>query len=245
MKVVKKALCSTLMLACAAMITSANAQTQEDTTKPRAVLFKLHDIKPVLNADGIITHCDFVTTFYNRSTSSLKQAQVEFGWTDEVSAQYFNDDIKIENQAQPSANSRNKKEVEKLGDITTVVDMPSLGSYKQVSVKSSVKSEKCFLLLGNMKYRVNSCALISSETSDSASRRRANTTAAPSECAQLFEYVDLNNPEYHDEFKEISYSEQERITDDNKKQDVKELDTSYDVILKNFGKAQNIIDGIQ
>ena len=68
MKIVKKALYSTLMLACFSFVTSVSAQektaTKVDSTKPRAVLFKVHEIKPVENEDGAITHCDFLVTFY-------------------------------------------------------------------------------------------------------------------------------------------------------------------------------------
>ena len=91
MKIVKKALYSTLMLACATMITSAQAQTTTEattTTKPSAVLFKIHEIKPVVNTEGVVTNCDFMVTFYNRTTKGLRPAKIEMGWTDNVSNRY-------------------------------------------------------------------------------------------------------------------------------------------------------------
>ena len=246
MKVAKKVLCSTLMLACAALVAPANAQTQEDTTKARAVLFKIHDIKPALNADGVVTHCDFMTTFYNRSSDSLRYAKLEMGWSDKVSEQYLIDEEKEADKNAPEQGRRNnnKKEEVKIGDVTTVVDMPALGSHKQVSVKSSVKTNKCFMLLDNLEFKVNSCALVGAAESLS-NRRRSDNTTAPAECAQLFEYVASDNPEYHDEFKDISYSEQERLVADEKKQDISDLEKIHEQVVSNLEKAQKVLKDIQ
>ncbi|MBQ2811585.1 MAG: hypothetical protein IJF12_05395 [Alphaproteobacteria bacterium] len=245
MKFTKKTFFSTLMLALTVATVPALAQTEEDTTKPRAVLFKIHDIKPVSNADGMVTHCDFMTTFYNRSTDSLRYAKLELGWTDKVSDKYFNNEENLEEE-QPKAESRNnKKDNEVLGNVTTVVDMPALGSYKQMSVKSTLKSDKCFLLLDNLNFKVKSCSLVSSDSAKTNARARANADAAPAECAQLFEYVNFNNPEYYAEFKNVSYSEQERMIAEDQKQDISDLETSYQGVVRNFQKAQSVLDDIQ
>ena len=96
MKMLNKALLSSLSIALGLASFGAYAQEaepqQEDTTKPRAVLFKVHDIKPVENTDGVVTHCDFLVTFYNRTTDSFRQAKVDMGWTDEVTERYVIDD---------------------------------------------------------------------------------------------------------------------------------------------------------
>ena len=244
MKVVQKALFSTLMLACMAMITPANAQTKEDTTKSRAVLFKIHDVKPVVNDDGAVTRCDFMATFYNRSNDSLRYAKLEMGWTDKISEQYFSEEDE-ETEKKPEQNQRgNTKVVEKVGDIVAIVDIPALGSHKQTSVKASVKTNKCFLLMDKLEFKVNSCALVGPAEATS-SRRRSDNASAPTECVQLFEYVSSDNPEYYDEFKEISYSEQEKLIADEKKQDVKDLDVGYKQVVGNLEKAQKTLKDIQ
>ncbi len=252
MKIVKKALYSTLMLACVSMLNPAQAQTEEATSKPRAVIFKLHEIKPVMDTEGVITNCDFIATFYNRTDDSIRQAKIELGWTDNVSDKYVIDPEAEEQEevvvSKPfMRSSRNNKQEEKLGDIITTVDMPSLGAYKQVSVKGTVKTEKCFLLLDNLEFKVSSCTIVGkdTETKTSSRRRSAATKEAAPECANLFEYIDSQNPEYYDEFKNISFSEQERLFADDRKQDISSLESTYEQVIKNFEKAEKIIGNIQ
>lgn len=247
MKVVKKALYSTLMLACFSFAASVHAQEKAtanaDSTKPRAVLFKIHEIKPVENDEGTITHCDFLVTFYNRTTESFRSATINMGWTDKVSERYFSEDATepADENIRRSRSSRNNEE--KLGTILTNVDMPSLGSYKQASVKATVKTDKCFLLLDNLNYQVGSCNMLG-EGETLSSSRRSRATKEDASCANLFEYVDSKNPEYYDEFKNISFSEQERIMAEEKKHDTSDIDNVYKETIKNFEKAESVLENI-
>ena len=61
----------------------------------------------------------------------------------------------------------------------------------------------------------------------------------------MFEYVDSKNPEYYGEFKNISYTEQERLLSDEKKQDISDIEATYEKIVKNFEKADSIINNIK
>lgn len=250
MSIVKSALCG--LLISGAFIFSVQAQeAEEPTTKPRAVLFKVHDIKPVENTEGVVTHCDFLVTFYNRSTESLRQAKIDMNWHDEVSDRYVIDgnDVKIESSAQ--VNQRNARGTQQVaGGITTSVDMPALGSYKQATVKGTVKTEKCFLLLDNLDFNVAACSIIGKDGKEPAAapanrRSRVAATRNTSECANLFQYVDSKNPEYYDEFKNISYSEQERLLNDEKTQDTSDIETTYENVVKNFDKANGILGNIK
>ncbi len=256
MSILKKAWCSTLALAFTGAAFAACAQeaapAEDQTTKPRAILFKVHDIKPVENTEGVVTHCDFLVTFYNRTTDSLRQAKIDMGWTDEVTERYMIDeaDAKPETstRTRSTRSSRNAEPV--LGEITTSVDMPALGAYKQATVKGSVKTEKCFLLLDNLEFNVASCSIIGqnaeNENSSRSSRRtRVAASRNNSECANLFEYVNSKNPEYYDEFKNISYSEQERLLSDEKKQDISDIESTYETIVNNFEKADSIMNNIK
>ena len=247
MKIVKKALYSTLMLACATMITSVQAQTTETTSKPRAVLFKLHDIKPVMNEEGLVTHCDFMATFYNRTEDGLRPAKLELGWNDNVTSQYnLSENKEVEPVNNNVRNTRYPMQ-EKIGEVSTMIDIPALGSYKQVAVKASVKTEKCFLLLDNLNFRVSDCGLVGKQVNTQVSNggKSGAKSVAPTECANLFEYINSTNPEYYDEFKNISYSEQERLILDDRKKDVSDLEKAYNTVIENFGKAEETIKKIQ
>ena len=256
MKNVKKALCSGLFLACVTMLiptfSQAQEQTQEPTSKPRAILFKLHEIKPVIDTEGQITHCDFMATFYNRTDESLRHAKIEMGWTDNISDRFVAEWEKQEN----TEKNNNKKDVtssrttrnvqETLGEITTSIDVPSLGAHKQATIKGSVKTEKCFALLDSMDFRVVSCGMVGKENPSQNIRRRAAAVREVSaECSNLFEYIDSKNPEYYDEFQNISFSEQERLIESDRLQDVGDLDETYNQVVKNFEDAEKIINNIQ
>ena len=174
------------------------------------------------------------------------------GWTDEVTERYMIDeaDAKPETSTR-TRNTRSSRNAEPvLGEITTSVDMPALGAYKQATVKGSVKTEKCFLLLDNLEFNVASCSIIGqnaeNENSSRSSRRtRVAASRNNSECANLFEYVNSKNPEYYDEFKNISYSEQERLLSDEKKQDISDIESTYETIVNNFEKADSIMNNIK
>ena len=253
MKTLKRALLGSVSLALSVAAFTVQAQeaaVQEDTTKPRAVLFKVHDIKPVENAEGVITECDFLVTFYNRTTDSFRDAKVEMGWTDNVTDRYV---VEEEEKAEPervtqvNRSSQRNKPVS-LGEFTTTVDMPALGAYKQATVKGNVKTEKCFLLLDNLEFNVSSCNIIGkteSNTTNNNRRSRVTANRSASECSNLFQYVDSKNPEYYDEFKNISYSEQERLLSNDKAQDTTEIDSSYETIVKNFEKAESVMNNIK
>lgn len=247
MKIMLKTLCSTVAIMLGFTAYAANAQeAQEETTKPRAVLFKIHDIKPVENADGVVTDCDFLVTFYNRTTDSFRQAKLNFGWNDTVSGRYMSTEEQPAQQQQPQMYSRNSKQ-QPVMEISTIVEMPSLGSYKQSTVKASVKTEKCFLLLDKLNFEVQECNMIGKETNASQnSRRRPSANSySNSGCSNLFEYVDSQNPEYFDEFKNISYSEQERNLAEIKKHDISDINTNNEKIVKNIQDASDLLKGIQ
>lgn len=256
MKILRNALFVGFGLALSMAAYGANAQEaepqQEDTTKPRAVLFKIHEIKPVENTDGVVTHCDFLVTFYNRTTDSFRQAKVDMGWTDEVTERYVIADEEKKEEGNTrvvnrSASQRNNQV--KLGEITTSVEMPALGSYKQATVKGSVKTEKCFLLLDNVNFNVESCSIIGQNDNNNQAgnsrRSRVANTRNTSACANLFQYVDSKNPEYYDEFKNISYSEQERLLNNEKAQDTTDIESTYENIVNNFEKADKIVSSIK
>jgi hypothetical protein len=261
MKFVLKTFCSTLALACILTAPLAHAEdseteatVSEQTTKPRAVLFKIHDIEPVTDAEGVVTNCDFMVTFYNRTDESFRQAKLNLGWEDNVSSRFEVDqdsakEEKVVKEQPRNARYRSVDQKESKAssmEVTTSVTMPSLSAYKQASVKATVKTAKCFLLLDNVEFDVASCNMISKNTTETTSRRsRMVADRSDSECAGLFEYVDSKNPEYYDEFKKISYSDQAKLLGDEKVQDTSDIKKAYDQVVTNINHASATLDGIK
>ena len=260
MNVVNKALGGFFVLSVvffAGLATAEETQTQSQTqpqdasvsvSKSRAVLFKIHDVTPVKNADGLITNCDFLVTFYNRTPTAFQSAKLEFGWTDEVTDLYLTDIEETEkaSQNQPkTAPARNG--VKTLGNVTTTVDMPAVGAYSQISVKGSLKTEKCFLLLTPVNFNVETCNMADGNDNRSSSRSATRTlpSRANAECSGLFQFIDYTNPEYYDEFKEISYAEQEALLGKEKETNLDDINTKYNAIVTSLEKAGNILSNIQ
>lgn len=231
----------------------AQPQTQPQDTissasKSRAVLFKIHDVTPVKNADGLITSCDFLVTFYNRTPTAFQSAKLAFGWTDEVTDLYLTDTEETEKAPQnQSKTTPARNGVKNLGNVTTAVDMPAVGAYSQISVKGSLKSEKCFLLLSPVNFNVETCNMADSNENRSGARSTTRTMASRAnvECSGLFQFIDYTNPEYYDEFKEISYAEQEALLGREKETNLDDINTKYNAIVTSLEKAGNILSNIQ
>ncbi len=65
-----------------------------DESQP-AVLFKVHDIKPLKNRDGKITNCEFNITFFNRSNKNVDNATVNLTWKDEAIGNVIEDEKEL------------------------------------------------------------------------------------------------------------------------------------------------------
>ena len=112
--------------------------------KPQVILFKIHNIKPVIDSEGVTTACEYTATFFNRTPLSLRQAKINFGWTDTVSDLFPLDEPAPtdESENKPAPILKEKPKQEALGTILSSVDLPALGSLRQVSVQGRAETDK-------------------------------------------------------------------------------------------------------
>lgn len=222
----------------------------ELTNKPQAVLFKLHDIKPITNADGEVESCEYTATFYNRTQHNLRQAKVNFGWTDEISEMYLSDEEKTpeaateEKTAGKSLSKQNKPEEKALGTILSSVDLPALGSLKQVSVRGSVNTDECFLLFDKVAFNVTNCTILGQENTESR-RSRFDNNKETVNCGALFSYVNSKHPEYYAGFKEISFEEEEKVEKNNEEKEKEAITATDKQISEHIEKTNDVISNIQ
>ena len=225
--------------------------------KPQVILFKIHDIKPVLNLDGEVESCNFTATFYNRTPVNIRQAKIQLGWTDKISERYpiegelpantdeaANTDQQAQDEQLPSAQLSSALH-ESLGTFQTSLNIPSLASLKQVSVQGEVKTDKCFALFDNIKFNVPVCNILGQDTAVETRRGRLDADKDQLNCASLFAYVNSKHPEYYSEFKKISYEEQvqqEKTQEENEKE---AIDTIGKTIEKSFRQTNNILEAIK
>lgn len=211
-------------------------------SKPQVILFKVHDIKPVLNSDGAVVACEYTATFYNRTPLSLRQAKIDFGWSDHISDLFAIEETPTpEEGAAPQAPAPAKEEG--LGTIRSSVDIPALGSLKQVSVHGTAETDKCFALFDNLKFNVPVCNILGQDSGNDSRRGRAENEQV--NCAGMFAYVNSQHPEYYGEFKEISYEEQ---VEREKTQEEKESEMIANInktISENFEKTNTVIGNIK
>jgi hypothetical protein len=225
--------------------------------KPQVILFKIHNIKPVLNSDGNIAACEYTATFFNRTPVNIRQAKIQLGWTDKVSELYpiesgDSDGPKVvgeqkdefEEERIPEA-QRQSAVGEDLGTFRSVLNVPALGSLKQVSVQGQVDTDKCFALFDNIKFNVSVCNILGQDNMVETRRGRVDADKDQLNCSALFAYVNSKHPEYYSEFKKISYEEQvahERTVEEQEKEMIQSIG---EVITKNFNETDSILDEIK
>lgn len=226
--------------------------------KPQVILFKIHNIKPVLNSDGEIAACEYTATFYNRTPVNIRQAKIQLGWTDKVSELYsvdstnfedpksHNDDEQegVEDGKAPEAQKQSAPN-ENLGTFRSTLNIPALGSLKQISLQGQVDTDKCFALFDNIKFNVSVCNILGQETIVETRRGRVDADKDQLNCASLFAYVNSKHPEYYSEFKKISYEEQvahERTVEEQEKEMIQNIGKE---IANNFEETDSILDEIK
>ena len=185
------------------------------------VLFKIHDVVPVKNADGIVASCEVGATFYNRTDKEISNAALNLVWTDEVIV----DAINQEDRNMREARKQNRQNLPRYNtatysssNVTLDLRLPMMKPHQQITLKSKIATDRCFLLLNDMEIKVTNCG-----TAGDDKNIYGRGTA---DCSNLFRYISPKNPEYYSEFKEVSSEEiaaQEQSESDRKKQEINTL----------------------
>ena len=224
--------------------------------KPQVILFKIHDIKPVLDTEDNIVACDYTATFYNRTPINIRQAKIQLGWTDKVSERYLIENVGSEEPQTNENDDENQEEkapevqrqagsVENLGTFRSTLMIPALGSLKQVSVQGQVDTDKCFVLFDNIQFNVSSCHILGQETMPDTRRGRVDADKDQLGCASLFAYVNSKHPEYYSEFKKISYEEQMEHEKTQEEQEKEMIQTIGKAISSNLDKTDSVLEEIK
>lgn len=202
------------------------------------VIYKIHDINPV-KEDNDIVSCDFSVTFYNRTPDIISNLSMNIGWLDEV----IEDKIKQEKQEQvrdengrtSGYSGKSKTEQFTSKTISSNLSIPPLPPSKQISIKSSVKTDRCFLLLEKPILKINSCKVGSV----------ANIDKQAGACNNLFMYVSPESGDYYTDFKPITYDEEKHEIEKQNKQEQKELDSIYNNAITSVKRISQTLDTMQ
>ncbi len=211
---------------------SMAADNKDNEADKGFVLFKIHDIVPEKNVNGKVLYCNVGATFFNRTKEDISNAALTLSWSDDVIGDAIDQeerDDKEMRRTDPKAPRSRYSTAGFTGKlVNTSLKLPPLKAGQQVSLKTKVDTDRCFLLLNDMDVTVNNCG-----TAGMNERRSRNSSG----CDNLFSYVSPKMPEYYTEFKETSYDEQIRL-------DNEEVDSLYDGINTTFDEAIKLIRDI-
>ena len=98
--------------------------------------------------------------------------------------------------------------------------------FQQVSLKTKVDTDRCFLLLNDMDISIDNCGTVAS--GEKTSRRG---------CENMFRYISPKMADYYTEFKEVSQDELVSMED-------AELDAAQDKIKKTYEETLAAIKDI-
>ena len=225
--------------------------------KPQVILFKIHDIKPILNAEGEIEACEYTATFYNRTPVNIRQAKIQLGWTDKISERYpVEGEMPVAEETNENAEASSEETPmpiaqlssaphENLGTFQSVLNIPALGSLKQVSLQGQVQTDKCFALFDNVKFYVPMCNILGQDAPVDTRRGRLEADKDQLNCASLFAYVNSKHPEYYSEFKKISYEEQVQHERTQEEQEKEMIESISKTIAKSFKDTDTILNAIK
>lgn len=210
MSLVNKIALSGLIL-CLTFSAAGNALAEEtkkkESSDANGILFRIENIEPQKNQEGLIDKCKFLITAYNRMNVGVKSATMEFKWTDTISNKF-----KVEGDEVKAVDDKQAKTV-----ISKEVTIDTLGSHKQRSYEEVVETDKCFLLFDSLSFAVKNCYLDDGSSS-----------TGKGGCANKFDYITSKNPEYYSEFKDVPDSVLEQQAEDEKKQEIEKINKTIE-----------------
>jgi len=256
MKCYKKLLMS---VACSALVFGATVVRAADDAKQdefvskiasgdNVVLFKIHDVNPIKDEKGVVTDCEFGITLYNRSPKSIDTATMNLSWLDEGVANVIdiedNQDDTVVMSAKQMESLQQSVKPAKTEDfvsttLTTSVALPQIKPFRQVSLKSKIKSDRCFLMIGDASYSFSACS-VTSPTSEGTKKVRAKKSGG-SDCDTLFKFVSPRDPEYYREFQKVSFNKEAEQKAEERRKDMEEMEKNYKRMLDDVKGISDVL----
>ena len=236
----KKFLFSALAFVMAGCVSVPSVQAADD-----AILYKIHDVKPIKNDAGILVGCDYNATFFNRTSSNLKSADINLVWFDDTVNAMAQQEQKNNEQASSNRNSRNRKSNQKapesssVASVSSSIQLANLAPSQQKTVHAKISSDRCFLLIGDASLAASNCDVAAADNA-SGSSFKGNQG-----CSGLFKFVPASDPQYYSEFKQIS-PEEEKVQQENTRIEQRnKINQAYGETLAQFKKVTAALSAIK
>ena len=206
-------------------------QDKATTSQVNSILFRIENIKPVVDKDGLTTQCQFMITVYNRMDKEVKEATLDLNWADNISQKYKIVDEEV-------ALETNKEKT--VTNISKSVILDAILPHKQKTFEETVDTDKCYLLLDQLDYKVSSCIFEGDKVV-----MKDNKLQSAGACAQSFNYINSQNPEYYSEFKDVPDSVLEGQAEDQKNNNLKEIDEVHKQAMDALDTLGQTLEKIQ
>lgn len=225
-------LSGTAFLMAASVVSSVSAEDKkEDSSDAGAIIFRIENIKPIADKDGLINKCNFVVTAFNRMDKGVSEAKLKFQWQDNISAKY----------AVQGQNIKVNSEDEAKTIISTEMTMNDIAPHSQKSFEGSVNTDKCFLLFDNLQYNVISC----SNAGDKIEMKNSKVVNKKNSCSNNFDYIDSKNPEYYSEFNDVPESVITQQAENEKVKEVEKINRDYNDTMNSFQRISSTLAEIK
>lgn len=270
MKTCKQLLLSVACLALMVGVVRAADEKENDdefvskiSSGENVVLFKIHDITPLKNEDGVVSDCEFSLTLYNRSPKNIDAATMRLSWTDEGVSDVIDEEDKksieeiAEQQPAPARRVRGRRLLNDASNVqkpktedfvsrtlATSVALPKIKPFRQVSLKSKIKSDRCFLMMTDAVYSFTTCNITSAEDEKSSRRSFSSRGEGDTACQSLFRFVSPRDPEYYREFQKVSFNEEAQQKKEARAKDIKEMQESYESMMRSLTLASDALKSI-
>ena len=157
-------------------------------------------------------------------------------WTDETVTALVKDEKKAEQKK--SGRSYSKTENVTPPSVSTSIDVPQIEPFTQVTVRNRLQSDRCFLLIGDVKSSATNCSVIAAASKERVSPVSTNNKGG--NCDGLFKFVSPTDPEYYREFKPVSYEEDKALSENKRAQDRRDINTQYDAAVTEINKVSKV-----
>lgn len=202
----------------------------EKTSDADAILFRIESIKPLANEEGLTDRCSFLVTVYNRMEKKVEKIDMDFRWKDTIAKKYQIVDDEV-------------KPVEDMKDAETYIvkhiELSDVFPHQQKSYEQVVTTDKCFLLLDQLEYKVNDCVAEGDKV-----QVKNNVQTNRGSCTDRFNYINSKNPEYYSEFKDVPDSILEQQAEEDKAHELADVEAEYQKSLENLQKVSDELDKI-
>ena len=212
------------------VVPNAEEKKPFQTSEEGAIIFRIEDIKPLKNDNDLVDRCQFIVTVFNRMDKEVKEASLDFIWKDNISAKYKIEDDDVKPVAKPE---------DALTIITKAIMIENILPHTQKSFEFEVETDKCFLLLDQLEYKVTSCIADGDKILIRNNRRIGNGS-----CTNRFDYINSKNPEYYSEFKDIPESVLQQQLEEQKQAELAGVNKAYKSVIASINDIHEELDKI-